>query len=445
MRASLTLISLALTILLGGARAADACSCMVSGPPCQAFWGADAVLDATVVSITPPARTDRITERDFELRNNAVELDVHHAYKGAGAGPMVVSTYPDGAGCGYDFKVGKRYLIFARPGRDGRLTVSLCSATQEYDGRGPAAEFLASLQAPPKGGRVFGTVKTSARSLATGETSPAPAVVGVRLAGSDGVRATRSTGGRFEFTGLVPGTYSLEVDAPQGYASSYSARQVQIQDSRGCAEENFAFAPAGRITGQLIGPDGRPLGRLAVEVASPEARPHADYGLSTQSTRSDPDGRFELAGLPPGRYLLGVNLRDLPSAFNPYARTVYPGGDQDPHIIELTLGQAVDVGTWYMPPPLPVVRVSGIVVRADGTPVPNVWVSAVDITGNPVERARGAGGAQATAEGHFTLELRRGRVYTFLVRGERSEILRISAPRIETRPEVVGLVKIVVQ
>ncbi len=98
-----------------------------------------------------------------------------------------------------------------------------------------------------------------------------------------------------------------------------------------------------------------------------------------------------------------------------------------------------------MPPPLPVVRVSGIVVRADGTPVPNVWVSAVDITGNPVERARGAGGAQATAEGHFTLELRRGRFYTFLVRGERSEILRISAPRIETRPEVVGLVKIVVQ
>ena len=70
MRASLSLIALTLVLLLGSAGIVDACSCMTIGPPCQAFWGADAVLDATVVSITPPAPADRTNEGDRGLWNN---------------------------------------------------------------------------------------------------------------------------------------------------------------------------------------------------------------------------------------------------------------------------------------------------------------------------------------------------------------------------------------
>jgi len=140
---------------------------------------------------------------------------------------------------------------------------------------------------------------------------------------------------------------------------------------------------------------------------------------------------FQVAELPPGRYIVGLNLKDLPNKYNPYARTVYPGGP-DPHVIELGLGQAVDLGSWQIPPPLPIVRIEGIITRRDGSPVAGVYVTAWDQTNNPVEIARGAGGATSGKDGRFVLELRRRRVYEFTVRDKRPRFLRTNARPLET-------------
>ena len=95
-----------------------------------------------------------------------VKLSVRQAWKGVQPGPLEVMTANSGASCGFDFQVGKRYLVGAwkRP-LDGRWTVSTCSLTQEYNGSGDAAEFLASLSGPPRGGRVFGSVKVNERGF----------------------------------------------------------------------------------------------------------------------------------------------------------------------------------------------------------------------------------------------------------------------------------------
>ena len=67
-------------------------------------------------------------------------------------------TGPEGGGCGFPSKVGGRYLVFAFRGpTDGRWHASICSLAQEFNGNGPAADFLASLGAPATGGRVFRT------------------------------------------------------------------------------------------------------------------------------------------------------------------------------------------------------------------------------------------------------------------------------------------------
>ena len=42
-----------LLVFLLAPREAAACSCMASGPACQAFWNTDAVFDATVDSKRP--------------------------------------------------------------------------------------------------------------------------------------------------------------------------------------------------------------------------------------------------------------------------------------------------------------------------------------------------------------------------------------------------------
>jgi hypothetical protein len=169
------------------------------------------------------------------------------------------------------------------------------------------------------------------------------------------------------------------------------------------------------------------------------------YGLAMDATTTDADGYFDIHNLSPGRYIAGVNLRDLPSQYNPYARTLYPGGTAEPAILTLSLGQTIDLGTWQMPPPLAVVRVAGIVTWSDGTPAAGVYVSASDRTGNPVEVARGAGGATSSEDGRFVVELRQGRVYTFAARDRQSRMVPVSAPRLEVGARVLELVRIVIQ
>ena len=432
MRVSFGLIGILIVVAISAVpRSAAACSCIDPGPECQAFWKTDAVFDATVVRIAE-RRIEPTEKREFAAADLLVTLRVHRAWKGAQPGDIEVTTSRSGGTCGYDFREGERYLVFAHQW-GGHLNVSMCSLTQPFDGSGTAAEFLSSLDRPATGGRVFGTVRTWQRVFE--HDRPRPEVnteTTVRLTGAGKDWTTRSAGGQYEFSGLPDGTYTLDIDIPEGHRTYGPTRTIDIPNARACAEENFAFTPAGRIAGRLVGPDGKGLASVRVEVTLPDAKPHPTYGLSIESRSTDASGFFELGDLPPGRYIVGVNLRDLPNKYNPYGRIVYPGTGE-PHVIELGLGQAVDLGTWFMPAPLPITRVEGIVMRADGTRVAGVHVGAWDDTGDPVERARGAGNTKSGSGGRFVLELRQGRVYTFMARDKRGRRLRIQAPQLETR------------
>ena len=237
----------------------------------------------------------------------------------------------------------------------------------------------------------------------------------------------------------------MDVLVPDGYGHALASRDVQIPNRSACAEENFSFSPAGRLTGRLVGPDGRGLPRGRVEVTSPDAQPHSVYGLPMDAATTDSNGYFDMQNLPPGRYIAGVNLKDLPNQYNRYARTLYPGDTPEPEVLTLSLGQTIDLGSWQLPAPLEVVRVAGIVTWSDGTPAAGVSVSVSDSTGNPVERARGAGGATSDADGRFVVELRRSRVYTFAARDRQSKPLPLSAPRLEIGAGVPQVVRIVIQ
>jgi hypothetical protein len=428
-------------------RAATACSCMLSGPACQAYWQTDAVFDATVLAISPLDPTRPLFLGQLAFADKIVKLDVRQSWKGVATGPLEITTSGEGGACGFPFKEGGRYLIFAfHGGAGGRLQATICSATQEFDGKGPAADFLASLSAPARGGRIFGTVRTALREFDRGSSSSEAGTETVmRLFGRDQAKTTTSSGGRYEFTGLSEGPYRVEVEVPDGYTTYSASREVQIADRRGCAEENYSFSPAGRITGYLVGPDGRGLPDVRVEVTPPDAVPHRIYGLPMELTTTDAEGHFEIRHLPPGRYVAGVNLSDLPSRYNPYPRTVYPGGISEPHVITLSLGQTVDLGTWQMPLPLAVVRVAGVVTWSDGTPAGGIYVGASDRTGDPVEVARGAGGATSGDDGRFVIELRQGRVYTFMARDQQSKVLPVSGPRLEIGARTPEPIRIVIQ
>ena len=65
-RAITVLVSAA--AVLASASAAFACSCMETGPPCQAFWKAEAVFDATVEGMDPTSRQMNLGVGAFDQR-----------------------------------------------------------------------------------------------------------------------------------------------------------------------------------------------------------------------------------------------------------------------------------------------------------------------------------------------------------------------------------------
>jgi hypothetical protein len=325
---------------------------MSSGPPCQAFWNAEAVFDATVLDIGQITRDEAIGGRNYPIADRLVRLDVRAAYKGVSTGPLDVRTTSGVGSCGYDFKIGGRYLVFATKSRDdGAWHVSRCSATQPIDSSGDAEDFLASLSQPARGGRIFGLIRGVYDPFAPRrDQKENPLNATLRLSGGGREQTSASTNGRFEFSGLAPGPYRLEIVVPKGFTTYGESRSIDLPNDRACRQEDFGLSHAGRITGVVLTAAGRPA-RVDVEVTRADAKPTREYGLLWVTGRYQNDGAFEVTGLSPGDYILGVNLEnDPPSQSNPYPRTVYPGDGTGDMVITIGLDQTYDIGVWRLPP-----------------------------------------------------------------------------------------------
>src|SRR5690349_15810760 len=117
-------LAVALALVVAAERA-NACECITTGPPCQHFFTVDAVFAGKVQSISiaaPPA---------FEYPRQVVMFSIERSFAGIQGETVEVITGLGGGDCGYAFKAGERYLVYAHGGNNGsRLTVSSCSRTR---------------------------------------------------------------------------------------------------------------------------------------------------------------------------------------------------------------------------------------------------------------------------------------------------------------------------
>lgn len=120
--------------------------------------------------------------------------------------------------------------------------------------------------------------------------------------------------------------------------------------------------------------------------------------------QADDQGRFEFRGVPPGRFLLGVNLGEGPpdTGWNLFPRTFFPGTPDRSKaaIIELPeAGEKLNMN-FQLPPRLVSRLIRGSVVLSNGKPAPCAMTGLID--------ARFAkdhfGGTHVRVEkdGHFT-------------------------------------------
>jgi hypothetical protein len=358
--------SLVCLTLLAGERIAVACSC--APVPCASAVDYDAIFEATVVAIEGPAL------RPDGMRSTAdpvtVRLETMRALRGEPRTEVV--TAASSVSCGYEFRVGRRYLIFAsRRAEDGQLTVGSCGLTRPLEGQSGMVRYVESLSAPSRGGRIFGRVALPAQA---DYRAPFEPISGARivLAGPQRAEAHSDGAGAFEFIDLPPGSYRVVPEMPADRPElSSDALEASLDVAHACADLLFAPRMSSLVRGTVESPDGQPLSGvfLTMRPAAGDGPNGGGWGYTT-----GPDGAFVFDSVAPGQYVVGVSQGTGPAPMSPFPPTVARTA-QGASVVDVRRGAQITLLPMQLQRQAQT-SISGRVVTVNGTPVADIPVVA---------------------------------------------------------------------
>ena len=428
-------------VLISSVAATEACTCgRVDSPAaCELYKKFDIAFVGRAIHVPPNRAAGRVRFR------------LTQALKGV-AGPEVsVLNEESGMGCGYQFEEGQDYVVFAERNAAGAIDIGPCSSTvwlihlPDFAGaefRRESAEavaFAESLRKPATGGRIFGEVRIDVPFVSPDDHDDGQKPVDgatVILQGPGEGRRTTSIKGRYEFTGLPRGTYRVSVTMPDGLPPARSARppehlveqggflfdyppdytrSVTIGDARSCGYAPFAAVFDGEIAGSIVNDDGTPAEGMTVEIFPSTIDPRRRDSFYGPTACTDSHGAYRFERLPPGRYIVGINLRDvlMPVRATPYRQP----GDDGPSIIELGNGTHAELGVLRLPPPSAKRQIAGTVKWSDGRALRRVSVEVFE--DRPGVLGSSSRTANVGADGAFSTELFEGR--TYIVKAEAAD------------------------
>jgi hypothetical protein len=393
----------------------NACSCAESGPPCQSFWEADAVFSANVVS---KSITTVDSEIDLKRKEEqvAVRLLVEDVFRGAlGGNDVEILTGMGGGDCGYNFEKGKKYLIYAYEHK-GRLHASICSRTRLLSEAKEDLAYFRNLPAENSGGSILVKVIKRLPPLNENSNYEVKPMQGVRIvaeAAGQTYEGKTNSEGQFEFKSLPPGKYKVSSDIPRT-ERNYWQTEATIED-RTCFGVEFWNNVEGAIKGTVFDENGNPAKGVKVDLVD-----------LTDATNQSPDGRwrfttaegrYELHNIPPGKYLLGVNLIGTTSSQCPRVRTLYANPNSAiAGYVEIKQGEELNDYDIRLLPGGAERSIEGIVVWPNGKPAVRGVVALMNGSGPSYLIEQKA----ANSEGRFILKGMEGcqyRIYAFTYGG----------------------------
>jgi hypothetical protein len=338
---------------------------------------------------------------------------------------VVESESQNGGNCGYTFRLGERYVVYAYASASGPLTTNMCSGTKLASSGAADLAFLKEVTGPPRGVRVFGNVRRVEDDLVSFNRRDYGGVSGARVQVT-GERASResTTGvsGSYDFPDLPPGTYKITVTPPKGLALARAplpreqhhplASTVTLTHPSECAEIWTWPRTDAQVSGVLLKSDGRPADDEAIDLIAVPNATRIDKEIPHVSVRTASDGRFTFAFIAPGKYLVGVNLKNPPPAPQVDRRSYHPGVTDSARATVV----AVDAGSRVRLAPFKLSewplerRITGVVVWSDGAPAPDANLT---ITGARPERV------PLDAAGRFSVTLPYGAQFSLTAQASR--------------------------
>jgi hypothetical protein len=428
MRQVVALLGLIITFTLASSTV-NACTCGGSGTPCESFGSADAVFVGTPVSFRDNQRKESDRE-DFNWTPRAFKFSVEQAYLGVAGTEIEVSTGYGGGDCGYQFKLGQRYLVYAYRYKD-RLNTGICTRTKPFTSANEDLAFLGTLPSAAPGVTIYGEVNKGELK----ETLSSDILI--TIDGPEQREIRPDTQGRFRVTGLRAGDYKVSLRLPETLTTWEPQRELSISD-RGCAAVTWNLADNGRVSGRVVNPQGEPVPRILVALVEPGADPKDKY---TKLEKTDEQGRFTFSAVPRGRYLIAVNHNRFPDPKEPanaYPPSFYPGvvNETEAQTITVGAGEKLNELEIRVPSKRPASILNVTVVWADGSPVANAQLHLMDVTQSESSVNYGL---SADAQGQLKIEGYAGQTLVIGARSDRPHTGNPYEPMERTEPKRITL------
>jgi hypothetical protein len=352
----------------------------------------------------------------FEVEGYSFTFEIEEAFKGIKGESVKIHTDAGGGSCGYPFEVGKEYLVYAYGASEDSLGTGMCSRTSPASNAQDELSMLRSMKDGVFETRIFGVIEKMEMNLngAYGSSKYDIPMSGIKVTaeGASGkFESFTDLTGHFRFAGLPVGEYEVIADVPKAYkAWTRFRRKIEITDSERGAELGFIFQLNAPISGTVYDEDGRPVGsQFEVTIAKVGEDKTLISGAKSNSAFTDKSGRYSFDSLPPGRYVIGVNIFKAPPKHTPYPLMYYPKTRDiaEASVLECREGDQLTIDL-HLLPRLKERVISGIVLSEDG-PAAKVRVYLSDVK-EPGREIFGLG-AETDALGQFTIKCFAGQEY----------------------------------
>jgi hypothetical protein len=415
LRSTLGSVAVVLACLAAKQASLAACSCVGTTPSCQATWEAHGVFAGEVVEIADlPRPADRASPDVFSgFYRRRVTFRVTEAFRGEVGRSVTIFTGQGGGDCGYAFDLRRTYLVYAHRVPTGELTTGICSRTRPV---ADAAEDLAYLRGPARAPSAFGTIQGAVKyqdpslpyvsfDKAAPHTGGTLTLEATGAGRKDRYETRTGDDGRFEVKVPV-GRYRATLAVRDGLYAEGSYTTLEVLDTRGCAQANFAVRPDGRIRGRVVDVEGGAVPDLSVEVIEAAATRN-NYFTASRRSRTDAGGQFEFSKLAPGDYVIGLTLTKELKASVTNAIWVEPAVPGLMQPIAIVAEQRVDVGDVRLPASVSLAFVSGAALLEDGKPAIGARVYVL----TSPEFGIAAGPIDVDRDGAFSFAVVAGRQY----------------------------------
>jgi hypothetical protein len=298
---------------------------------------------------------------------------VTESFKGVTKEYVDVIAFP---GSSMQFSLGKQYLVFAdscpwEPHASNCLTTPPCSGTVPL---AYAPATIEQLRAEKRGEPVASVYGMLLRALEAdlgiwqeSYERPLPDVV-VRLrTGKKSYEAKTDAHGAYSFHQLPEGKYEVSADLPDHLTLGQRIGNRPVPPfelpPRSSFEYDIYAFPSGRISGSVIGPDGKALHSAGAHLYLLNRYRDGKPGLWSYQGEGRPGEKwkpFEFYHLPPDDYVLVFNPENSGLPDTPFPRTFYPDAADfaSSTIIHLTPGQQILKADIHVSNPLPVQRIT---------------------------------------------------------------------------------------